>query len=132
MAGVLLAASQLVAMQKQTRTAFEDSLTEQYREIIHRLPVNALLGEQISDQEFEEALRTFYRYFDLCNEQVFLHKKGRIRRQTWAEWKEGIEQNLMQPAFEKAWAEIARRAPKSFDGLRETSSPRLPSSDGIR
>ena len=116
--GVFLAWWQLRAAKQQAQSAFEDSLTSQYREIVHTLPLAAMLGEQLSLEELQAALPGFYRYFDLCNEQVFLRSKGRIRADTWREWTEGISQNLRRPAFREAWRAIDGRSDGSFDDLR--------------
>ena len=117
--GVLIAGRQLNLTKQQSVTAFEDQLSEQYRAIARCLPVKALLGESLSQEEHTKALSDFYHYFDLSNEQAYLHSQGRIRPGTWKEWREGIEQNLERPAFEHAWREISTRAPKSFNDLRE-------------
>jgi hypothetical protein len=100
-------------------TSFEDQLTAQYRDIARRLPIGALLGETLEEAEQEAALPDFYHYFDLCNEQAFLSHRGRIRPQTWNEWREGIEQKLSRPAFEAAWREVSTRAADSFNDLRQ-------------
>jgi hypothetical protein len=116
--GVFLAWWQLRATKQQAQSAFEDSLTSQYRDIVHTLPLAAMLGERLSPEELQAGLPAFYRYFDLCNEQVFLRSKGRIRADTWREWTEGINQNLSRPAFRAAWREIDGRSDGSFDDLR--------------
>jgi hypothetical protein len=117
-AGVLIAGWQLRLAKQQAVTAFEDQLSSQYREIARRLPVQALLGEPLDASAQVSALPDFYHYFDLSNEQAFLHRRRRVRDQTWAEWSEGIEQNLERPAFARAWAEVTLRAPNSFNDLR--------------
>lgn len=116
--GVFFAAWQLAATKRQAQSSFEDSLTSQYRAIVHDLPLRALLGEALITEDLQGALPTFYRYFDRCNEQAFLRGKNRIRKDTWAEWTEGIEQNLARPAFCAAWREIDARSDGSFDDLR--------------
>lgn len=116
--GVFLAWWQLRLSQRQAITAFEDSLTEQYRSVVHELPVAALLGEEISDQEYVQSLDDFYRYIDLTNTQVFLRSTRRISDSTWAVWADGIEQHLQRPAFARAWGEIKERAPGNFEELR--------------
>jgi hypothetical protein len=116
--GVLIAGRQISLAKHQAITAFEDQVASQYREIARRLPVEAMLGEPLDDAAHAEALGDFYHYFDLSNEQAFLQKRGRIRRTTWNEWGEGIEQNLRRPAFARAWEEVSRRAPDSFNELR--------------
>lgn len=115
---VVFAALDLRATKEQARTAFADRMSAQYREIARRLPIEALLGETLSDSKQDEALPNFYHYFDLSNEQAYFHEKGRISPETWNEWKEGIRQNLRRPAFLRAWREVTRRAPESFDELK--------------
>ncbi|MBK6780962.1 MAG: hypothetical protein IPG75_15660 [Gemmatimonadetes bacterium] len=57
--GVFLAWWQLRLSQRQATTDFEDSLAEQYRNIVHELPVGALLGEDIGETEYKAALDDF-------------------------------------------------------------------------
>ena len=131
--GVIVAGWQLRAAKQQAQSAFEDSLTSHYRAIVRDLPLAALLGEELSREQLDEALPTFFRYFDLCNEQVFLHGKKRIRTDTWAEWTQGIEQNFARPAFHAAWREIDRRSDCGFDDLRRlVASMKLPPAESPR
>jgi hypothetical protein len=116
--GVVFAGWQLRATKDIARTQFEDRLTEQYRNIIRQVPIEALLGAQLSDEEHVKALPIFYHYFDLSNEQAFLNDRERIRDRTWKEWRDGIEQNLSRPAFARAWREIEQLRPDSFAELR--------------
>lgn len=82
-AAVMVAAWQLVLLKKQEITIFEDSLAKEYRDIAATLPVEALLGEEISESEHNNKFDEFYRYFDLCNQQVFLRNSVRISDKTW-------------------------------------------------
>lgn len=117
--GVAVAAFQLRITKRQSVTSFEDSLTNQYRQVLSSIPLKALFGETLSDNEHSEHLEYFYRYFDLCNEQVFLQRNGRISKETWIFWREGIISNMLRPAFELAWIEVSIRAPNDFDELRK-------------
>lgn len=121
--GVAVAAWQLFTTRQQAATAFEDSLTNQYRMLIARIPVEALFGEDIPEKKQTELLPHFYRYFDLCNEQAFLQKKGRISAETWENWKDGITGNMSRPAFARAWAQVAKRASGDFEHLRALCPP---------
>jgi len=121
--GVGVAAWQLFTTRQQAATTFEDSLTNQYRTLIERIPVEALFGEALNHQTQTDLLPHFYRYFDLCNEQAFLHKKGRISAQTWENWKDGITNNLERPAFATAWVQVAARASSDFNYLRALCPP---------
>jgi hypothetical protein len=115
--GVGIAARQLYLTQVQNRSskirkrpvdpvdgsadAYEDSFAEQYREISAQIPLDTLLGKPLSEAELNVSLRAFYEYFDLSNEQAFLASHGRVRSETWTNWREGIEQHLNRPAFNK-------------------------------
>jgi hypothetical protein len=116
--GVFFAAFQLWHTRARAITAFEDSLSNEYREITGRLPTEALLGEILTTDAHKAFLHEFYRYFDLTNSQIFLRQSGRISKKTWTFWAEGIETNLARPAFAVAWEEISRRAGSDFSELR--------------
>ncbi len=106
----------------QARTDFEDDLAGEYRKLAREMPPDALLGGELRQKDQEESLRLFYNYVDLSNEQTFLRKQGRVSKETWLFWCEGIKSNLERPAFKKAWDEIRLRAPKSFEELRRLES----------
>ena len=116
---VAIAAGALVLAHRQARTTFEDSLNREYRETARALPLSALLGKELPSNQMEEALPDFYRYVDLCNEQVYLRMKGRVRASTWREWRSGIENNLKRPAFRKAFERIREESHADFDELAE-------------
>ncbi len=116
--GVFLACWQLHRSTLQARTDFEDDLAREYRALARKIPPNALLGLELNQDEQARALKLFYHYVDLSNEQTFLRMNGRVSRETWLFWCDGIQSNLERPAFKKAWEEIKVRAPKSFEELR--------------
>ena len=124
--GVLLAAWQLWLAHRQSITAFEDSFAREYRKLMRRLPKKALLGESLTDAEYGKAFDEFYHYFDLCNEQAFLHERHRIRKTTWEFWCDGMTSNFRRPAFKRAWFEIASRANHDFSELRNIFPPERP------
>ncbi len=115
---IFVAGYQLWQAQRQARTSFEDTVAERYLDFVRELPVEALLGGMLSDEDIHAHLSVFYRYFDYSNWQAFLHQRRRVRNRVWWEWREGIEQNLRKPAFAAAWVVIASRSPDSFDELR--------------
>jgi hypothetical protein len=113
-----VAARQLRLTRQQQRSAFEDSMVSQYRSLTRRLPLESLLGKELTFPELEMHLRDFYEYFDLCNEQLFLNSKGQIDKRTWKNWEEGMKQNLLRPAFMQAWEILSPQLDGSFDELR--------------
>ena len=126
-AAALVAVFQLSLSRKQAKTVFEDDLVAQYREILRDVPVAALLGEALAHPLCDKALGAFYRYVDLCNEQIYLCQVRRLRWKTWNEWRVGIRGNFERPAFASAWeyidTQIGRNGHKDFDELRRFLGP---------
>ena len=116
--GVLVAAWQLLLAHRQSVTNFEDSFAQEYRELATDLPTKALLGEELSEDEYKDAFDEFYHYFDLCNEQAFHHQIGRITPSTWTFWRDGMQSNFARPAFKRAWQDVCSRSGKDFAELR--------------
>ncbi len=116
--GIIFAACQLLVTKKQAMTTFEDNIAREYRDLANRLPTKALLGKDLSDDEYQKAFDEFYHYFDLSNEQVFLHQRRRISKATWNYWRDGIRSNIRRPAFARAWAEISETSNGDFSELR--------------
>lgn len=116
--GVWYARSQLAITQKIAQTQFEDSLSKEYRELANRIPPKALLGADLDDDEYGDAFDEIFRYIDLSNEQICLRKRGRIGKDVWLSWQEGIKTNLSLPAFKRGWTEIKEKS-KSFAELRK-------------
>jgi hypothetical protein len=117
--GVRLVLWQIWLTTKLATTQFEDSMAKEYRELAAKIPTKALLGEDLTDEEYHEAFDEFYHYIDLSNEEAFLWKRGRISAETWTYWLDGIKSNLSMPAFKKAWMEIKEKAKDSFHELRD-------------
>lgn len=114
--GVIFAAIQLWRSKQQQVLQFEDDIAKEYREIARKIPVEALLGKSL--KEDDDTLNNIYTYIDFCNEQIFLRKKGRIRKVTWENWLEGIEANLKLPVFYEAWQVIQDCLPDLFSELK--------------
>lgn len=116
--GLIVVAVQMIWQASLERKQFEDGFAREYRDLIHVLPVEAMLGKPLDGTRRDESMTAFYRYFDLCNQQAFMHEKGRIGSEVWRDWAEGIRDNLKLPAFQEMWAEIKKCRPDSFHELR--------------
>lgn len=116
--GVIVAGWQIKESRRLSRTEFEDGLAHQYREIIRNIPVKALLGDRLEPVEMEDALRFFYSYIDLTNDQIFLRQQERVCAETWENWRDGIKSFMTMPAFADAWQIIKDKPTTKFDELR--------------
>lgn len=120
-AGVFFAFGQLRVSKDIAQLQFEDSLAKEYRELAGRIPTKALLGQPLSEDEYQSSFDEFYRYVDLSNEQVSLRQRGRIGEVVWQYWCSGIRANLALPSFKRAWSEIQGQS-DSFQELRRLES----------
>lgn len=108
---VFLAALGIWINRLMAQSAFENQLAKEYRELIREIPVDVLIGKKgftsrnLRAQD-QRARENIFNYLDLCNEQVYLRRKGRIRSSTWKEWSSGMRDNLRLPMFEHVWIEI--------------------------
>ena len=115
--GVIFAFSQLRISKNIAQLQFEDGLAKEYRELVSQIPTKALLGQKLSEDEYQNSFDELYRYVDLSNEQVSLRQRGRISEAVWISWCSGIKTNLALPSFNRAWLEIQKRC-TSFQELR--------------
>jgi hypothetical protein len=108
--GVCFGAWQIKINKVQTQFAFEDSLDQQYRSLSMALPVNVLIGAPVDEESHEQVRELIYNYLDLSNEQVYLRAEGRISKQTWQSWSEGIKLHLKKSVFDDVYQEVKDRS----------------------
>lgn len=116
--GVAVAATGLWLSREQTKTQFEDNVTNEYRQLLKEIPAKALLENDEPLDLSDSLLDAIYNYIDFTNEQVFLRQKNRIRKTTWISWVEGIKSNLEKSTIKMGWNKIKDKAPGSFSELR--------------
>ncbi|WP_394168349.1 hypothetical protein [Saccharospirillum alexandrii] len=130
-AGVLIATWQIWQSRKLAGASFEDSYDQQYRELMYRVPVDALLGKKLNGDSHKEAREAIYNYLDLCNEQVYQRSKRRVSKARWAEWKSGIKDNLEKSLISGIWCEVKSNVPGSFSFLERLEQSEF-ESDPVR
>jgi hypothetical protein len=83
--------------------------TKRYEAIMDGLPFEARHPgsdfdiDGLQSSERTRVLGIVRRYFNLCAEEFYLHRRGRIDRQTWEIWKTGIRDTVRLPGFKGAW-----------------------------
>ncbi|MFT5465495.1 MAG: hypothetical protein ACI8UO_000590 [Verrucomicrobiales bacterium] len=117
--GVLIAVAQLWHAEKLAAAEFEDEIRREYRQLCGDLPVKVFLGDELTEDELEDALGDFHRYFHLSSSQIFLREQGRISAATWKMWANGIAGNFELPGFRQAWDLMNSRASKHRLGRLE-------------
>ncbi|MFB6317293.1 hypothetical protein [Saccharicrinis sp. FJH54] len=92
---------------EQMKLNFFADYTKRYQEIILNFPEN--INEQdfnfeVLDAEIKaKTLRYMRAYFDLCSEEYYLHREGKIDTKVWEEWEGGIKFTFSKKAFKDAW-----------------------------
>lgn len=119
--GVWYARKQLKTSREIAQLQFEDALGKEYRDLANRMMPKALLGEELTEVEYQDTFDELFHYVDLSNEQVNLRQRQRISKDVWQNWAEGIQSNLKLPAFQRAWTEIKSKS-QSFQELRRFES----------
>lgn len=117
MIGVFIAAFQLFTSSRISQAQFEDTIDQQYRDLARGIPVDALIGKYVEESKKELTRELIYNYLDLSNEQIFLRKKKRIKKDTWTDWCLGIQDNLSKPEFQAVWLEVKKESPRTFTFL---------------
>ena len=117
--GVGIAAWQIWESRKLAQTTFEDSFDQQYRSLAMQIPVDALIGRAVIDEERRAVREKLYNYLDLCNEQIYLRMKKRVCHARWVEWCDGMKENLEKTAFSEVWEEIKKESPQTFSFLAQ-------------
>jgi hypothetical protein len=115
---VILAMLQLRLAKRISQLQFEDGLAKEYRDLTNRLPTKILLGARLSRDAYKSTYDALFHYIDLSNEQCMLRSQGRVGRDVWKSWSEGIEGNLKLQAFSEVWNDIKSRT-ESFQELRK-------------
>lgn len=88
---------------------FFSRFVERYQKIMVLLPSDVYSKEfDISTVKDKEMfLRNMRSYFDLCSQEYFLYQKGKISKEVWCEWEEGILSSFNYPAFQIAWNQLS-------------------------
>ena len=98
---------QLGLTRRQLRAGFEQTFVDRYLAIAARIPLELILGETARLDAASE--RALYDYFELCEEELYYRRGGRVSRGTWLEWWDGIALNFMRPGFRAAWVGLKDR-----------------------
>lgn len=120
--GVAFAAFQLRETRQQRQSEFELRFSDRYDEVVARVPLEMLLGEQDYDPSHRDARRAFYDYFELCEQECYYRQQRRIGDKTWNDWRVGIRSNHAKASFRSAWHDLAAAAPNQFETFRQVFS----------
>jgi hypothetical protein len=107
--GIIGVGSQLWLNRRQMVSAFERTFVDRYERIIRDVPLALLFGEAFDPFSDDKVLRAFFDYFELCEEELYFRRIGKVSRSTWCDWWEGIALNVRRPAFRTAWDHLRER-----------------------
>jgi len=126
--GVLIAAITLIVtlrgIRDQLWLSTFSQYTARYSDVMEDLPFDARDPNGAFDltsqppQDRERILGAVRKYANLCSEELYLHQRGRVDRETWAIWKTGIRDTMRTPCFRQGW-EMIRGEYEYYPGFRE-------------
>lgn len=108
--GVVGVAFTVWSVRRSNRLNFEQHFTDRYRDVVARIPLRHLRGHAESHRDGDDPdriERAYFDYFELCEEQFYYRKSGRITNGTWRDWEIGIRSNGRLASFGHAWSEFA-------------------------
>ena len=113
--GVFGIVTQVWSVRRSARLTFEQHFTDRYRQVVARIPLIHLWGDCESHLDVPDGMdpasveRAYFDYFELCEEQFYYRKSGRISNATWRDWAIGITSNGKLPTFKSAWQDFETR-----------------------
>ena len=114
-AGAAFVGLQVQGARRQLRDQFEQKFVDRYNRIIARVPLTVILGEEENVTD-AKAQRAFYDYYELCEEEVYYRKLGRVSKATWRDWWYGISHNFQHQAFYAAWQNLSNESAPEVPG----------------
>jgi hypothetical protein len=108
--GVIGVAATIWSVRRAARLQFEQHFTDRYRAVIACIPLDHLLRREPNHLKGDDPARierAYFDYFELCEEQFYYRRTGRISNATWHDWEIGIRANGSLPAFRSAWGAFA-------------------------
>jgi len=85
--------------------------TKRYQEIMLNLPAEALASDfdlrDLPKDDFNDAIKYYRAYFDLCSEEYFLWQNKQISPKTWDEWYQGMQYAFSRKPVSTAWELIS-------------------------
>ena len=100
---------QLKAIRDELWLSTFSNYTKRYQEIVERLPMGAFSTKKELDKDkVDGALPLFRSYFNLCSEEFYLNRIGRLQSVVWSTWQEEMQMHFRYPAFTEAWERLRK------------------------
>ena len=86
--------------------------TRRYHEIVRELPSESrdpdgtFDFDELESAERGDVLNAARGYVNLCSEEYYLYRRGRINKETWSIWSDGIEEVFRLPWLRQTWSKI--------------------------
>ncbi len=113
--GIFGIVTQVWSVRRSARLNFEQHFIDRYRQVVARMPLSHLWGDCESHMDVPDHVdpttveRAYFDYFELCEEQFYYRRGGRISNATWRDWAIGITSNGQLPTFRSAWHDFETR-----------------------
>jgi hypothetical protein len=110
--GVVLLLLQLRSLSTQIRLQHYSDYTRRYQELVLKFPeeVQSTDFKLEGRPDYDELMRHFRAYMDLCFEEWDLNNRKLIDPRFWEGWRAGMQFAFSKPAFKQAWKRIKRNS----------------------
>ena len=99
-------------LREQTRNDFFEKYTKRYQDIILAMPDDIYNGTAELDGK---TLKYVQLYFDLCNEEYYLYKRGDIPEDIWTNWFGGmVIMTTSHALFANCWDKLKAQYNSDF------------------
>lgn len=98
-------------IRNQQRISIFSEYTGRFSYIIRELPYSAFdtkasALKTLSKDERGRTMALVSSYFDLCSEEYYLSKLGKVDSETWSLWERGLVHTVRLPTFRDVWKKI--------------------------
>lgn len=108
---------QIKNQNNQLKQQFFSEYTKRYQEVLRYLP-SKVFNDSFNENDLDDdILKNMRAYFDLCSEEICLHKRKHIDDETWNIWEEGIKNIFEKRAFQLSLEKADKNA-KYFKELK--------------
>ena len=104
----------ILSFRQQLRQNFFTDYTKRYQKIMLHLPEEFYTNE-VTYKELQNEARAYLRaYFDLCSEEYYLKTSGKIDKEVWENWKQGIVYIFNKELILEAWSHFNQENYQDF------------------
>ena len=102
------------SFKQQIKQLFFTDYTKRYQEIMLHMP-EGFFTDSVTYEKLDNQSKAYLRaYFDLCSEEFYLKSTGKIDKDVWENWEQGIDFVFKKKIVLEAWNHFNKVNYKDF------------------